>query len=67
MSQKASGELLNRKQTARRLGISDATLSRLMAAGKIAYFKINWRTFFDEASINAYLESVRRPAREQAA
>lgn len=60
---KALEGLLTRKQTARRLGISDATLSRLMAAGAISFYKVGWRTLFDDAQIEAYLESVRRPAR----
>jgi excisionase family DNA binding protein len=63
MARKDLGGLLTRKQTARQLGISDATLSRLMAAGAISFYKVGWRTLFDEAQIEAYLASVRRPSR----
>jgi excisionase family DNA binding protein len=62
MSLKTNGQLLTRKQAARRLGISDATLSRLMAAGAISFYKVGWRTLFDDAQIEAYLASVRRPS-----
>jgi excisionase family DNA binding protein len=62
MSSKEQGSLLNRKQTARRLGISDATLSRLMAAGAISFYKVGWRTLFDDAQIKEYLARVCRPA-----
>lgn len=65
MVHKNIGGLLTRKQVARRLGISDATLSRLMAAGVISFYKIGWRTLFDESQIEDYLASVRHPAREE--
>jgi excisionase family DNA binding protein len=62
MSFKDFEGLLDRKQTARLLGISNATLSRLMAAGEISFYKVGWRTLFDEAQIKEYLARVCRPA-----
>ncbi len=56
-------KLLTRKEAVERLGVSDSTLTRLMAAGAISFYKIGSRTLFDEAQISAYLESVQRPSR----
>ncbi len=51
--------LLSRSETARLLGVSPATLSRLMASGAIEFYKTGWRTQFDLGQIRAYKESVR--------
>jgi excisionase family DNA binding protein len=51
--------LLSRSDAARLLGVSPATLSRLMANGAIEYYKTGWRTQFDLGQIRAYKESVR--------
>ncbi|HVG33581.1 MAG TPA: excisionase family DNA-binding protein [Pyrinomonadaceae bacterium] len=58
MARKDIDGLLTRRQAAKRLGISYSTLSRLMAAGGINFYRIGWRTLFDDAQIEAYLESV---------
>jgi excisionase family DNA binding protein len=51
--------LLSRSEAAQLLGVSPATLSRLMASGAIEYYKTGWRTQFDLGQIRAYKESVR--------
>lgn len=51
--------LLSRSETARLLGISPATLSRLIASGAIEFYKNGWRTQFDLKQIRAYKDSVR--------
>lgn len=51
--------LISRSEAARLLGISPATLSRLMASGAIEYYKTGWRTQFDLGQIRAYKQSVR--------
>jgi excisionase family DNA binding protein len=50
--------LLSRREAAKRLGISYSTLSRLMAAGVISFYRIGWQTLFDDGQLDAYLESV---------
>lgn len=50
--------LLSAKETARRLGISLPTLSRLTTSGKIGSYKIGVRRLYSERHITDFLNSV---------
>lgn len=54
---------LSARETAEYLGISRATLSRLVSRGSIGHYRVGDRPFFSPAHIAAYLASVERPAR----
>jgi excisionase family DNA binding protein len=51
--------LISRSEAARLLGVSPATLTRLMARGAIEFYKNGWRTQFDLKQIREYKDSVR--------
>jgi excisionase family DNA binding protein len=51
--------LISRSEAARLLGVSPATLTRLMARGAIEFYKNGWRTQFDLKQIRDYKDSVR--------
>lgn len=55
--------LLSAKETAFRLGISRATLSRLVANKKIGYYQIRNRTLFDQKHISEFLTNSEKPAK----
>jgi excisionase family DNA binding protein len=58
-----SDKLLSARDTAAQLGISRATLSRLVTRGKIGHYRIGDRILFSEKHISNYLASVEHPAR----
>lgn len=51
-------QLLTAKECAERLKISRAGLSRLVAKGAIAYYRVGFKLMFSEAHVAAFLESV---------
>lgn len=51
-------QLLTATECAERLKISRAGLSRLVAKGAIAYYRVGFKLMFSEAHIAAFLESV---------
>jgi len=54
-------------ETSKILGISEVSLRRLVRFRRISYRKIGDRILFSEADINAYMESVKVAAIEEAA
>ena len=54
--------LLNKDGVCSLLGISHATLNRIMARGEISYTKAGSRIRFTEADVQAYLERNKVPA-----
>ncbi len=58
------GNLRSASETVLRLGISKPTLTRLVQAGKIGFYRIGTRLLFDEQKhITPFLESCERKAR----
>ncbi len=55
-------KLISAKEAAARLGISRAFLSRLIAAGVLATYRIGNRTLFDEEILDEFKQSVLVPA-----
>lgn len=54
--------LMSAKEAARQLGVSRATVSRLLAAKKLGYFRIGIRTLFSQQHLDDFLTSVEQPA-----
>ncbi len=50
--------LITAKETAKRLGISRPTLSRLVRKGRIGVYRVGGRTMFDEDVLDAFKRSV---------
>jgi excisionase family DNA binding protein len=65
MTNTSVGKLRSKPETAKQLSISIATLDRLIAAGRIEYFKIGWHVRFSDEQINAYLENARNAPRQR--
>jgi len=49
-------QMLSRKEAARRMGVSDRTLDRLIKEGKIGHAKLNRRVLLSEDEVNRYLK-----------
>lgn len=58
-----SQNLLSAAAAARRLNISRATLSRLVASGQLGAYRVGRRTMFDEQLLNEFKASVLQPRR----
>lgn len=54
-------KMLTAEETAQRLGISRATLSRLVRDNRIAHYRIGQRTLFDEAGLKEFIEATFQP------
>jgi excisionase family DNA binding protein len=65
MATTSVGKLHSKPDTAKMLKISIATLDRLIAAGRIEYFKIGWHIRFSDEQIDAFLDSARNAPRER--
>jgi excisionase family DNA binding protein len=65
MTTTSVGKLHSKPETAKLLSISIATLDRLIAAGRIEYFKIGWHVRFSDEQINTYLERSRNAPRSR--
>lgn len=50
--------MISAKEAARRLGISRASLSRLVRDNSIGVYRIGGKTMFDETILDAYKRSV---------
>lgn len=53
------------EETAKKLRISRASLSRLVQAGSIGYYRIGERTMFDEESLKNFREATFQPPVEE--
>jgi excisionase family DNA binding protein len=51
-------EMISAKEAARRLGISRASLSRLIRNNCIGVYRVGGKTMFDETILDAYKKSV---------
>ena len=49
-------EAFNRKEAARRLGVSVVTIDRELARGNIAHFRSGRRVLFTQAYLNDYIK-----------
>lgn len=67
MATTAVGKLFTKQDAARQLGISIATLDRLISAGRIEYFKVGWHIRFSDAQIEAFLANSLNAPRERKA
>lgn len=56
--------LFSAKEAARRLGISRATLSRLIQKKQIQFYRIGVKTQFDQKLLDEYMATVRGLPRE---
>ena len=50
--------LLSAREAAERLGVSRATLSRLIKARRIGVFRVGTRTLFDSATLKHFMNTV---------
>lgn len=53
--------MLSAEETAKRLGISRATLSRLVRENRIGHYRIGQRTMFTEEILKDFVESTFQP------
>jgi len=53
--------LLSAREAAERLGVSRATLSRLIKARRIGVFRVGTRTLFDNSIIDSFKSAVYQP------
>lgn len=51
--------MLTQKQIAKKLGVSEATVSRWVKARRIPYFSLNGLVRFDEKVIDSWIEKRR--------
>jgi excisionase family DNA binding protein len=51
-------DLINAKEAAQRLGVSRATLSRLVKHNRIGVFRVGARTMFDDAVLEDFKRRV---------
>lgn len=56
--------MLNQKEVAKKLGVSERTIGRWVDARKIPYYNLNGIKRFDEDVINAWLEKRRVRTRQ---
>jgi excisionase family DNA binding protein len=54
----SSETLISAREAAKRLGISRASLSRLVRARRIGVYRVGGRTMFDESVIDAFKRSI---------
>lgn len=59
-------QLLTAKECAEKLKISRAGLSRLIAKGAIGFYRVGFKTMFNEEHLSSYLQSVESPQLENA-
>lgn len=57
-------KMLNQKEVAKKLGVSERTIGRWVDARKIPYYNLNGIKRFDEDVINAWLEKRRVRTRQ---
>lgn len=58
--------LLSAAAVAKRLNISRATLSRLVASGQLGVYRVGHKTMFDEQLLNEYKAAILQPRRNNA-
>lgn len=56
-------EAFDRKEAARRLGLSVVTIDRELARGKITHFRSGRRVLFTQAHLDEYIKRNERKAR----
>ena len=49
-------ETFDRKEAAKRLGVSVVTVDRLLAQRKISHYRVGRRVLFTEAHLNEYIQ-----------
>ncbi len=54
-------KMFTAEETAKRLGISRATLSRLVRDNRIAHYRIGQRTLFDEDGLKEFIKATFQP------
>jgi excisionase family DNA binding protein len=54
-------KMISAEETAKRLGISRATLSRLVRENRIGHYRIGQRTMFTEEILKDFVESTFQP------
>ena len=54
-------KMISAEETAKRLGISRATLSRLVRENRIGHYRIGQRTMFTEEILKSFVESTFQP------
>ena len=63
---KDNSQAFDRKEAARRLGVSVVTIDRELARGNIAYFRSGRRVLFTQTHLNEYIRRNEHKAREKA-
>jgi excisionase family DNA binding protein len=53
---------INKKEAAKRLGVSEKTVDRQIACGNLSYHRIGRRILFDEQDLADYWTLCRRPS-----
>ena len=64
--QKDSSRAFDRKEAARRLGVSVVTVDRELARGNIAYFRSGRRVLFTQSHLNDYIKRNEHKVGEKA-
>lgn len=64
--QKDTHRAFNRREAARRLGVSVVTVDRELARGNIAYFRSGRRVLFTKSHLNDYIKRNERKVGEKA-
>jgi excisionase family DNA binding protein len=57
-------KMISAEETAKRLGISRATLSRLVQDNRIGHYRIGQRTLFTEEILKNFIEGTFQPPNE---
>lgn len=60
--EKSKQGLLSMNEAAAWLGVSKATVCRLMARNELSHYRVGYRVLFDEAQLRGYLTRVERKA-----
>lgn len=63
---KDHSQVFDRREAARRLGISVVTIDRELARGNIAYFRSGRRVLFTQSHLNEYIKRNEHKVREKA-